>query len=366
MPDIHLLPTNATDFEIAMSQATDVYKTIEDAGISNMRGFKYGAIPADFQPFVAHEYGLGEISTYFNDYPTMIDAGIDWQRVRGTPAALVLALAWIGYTATVLEHKLPTRFLWNRYQQKMGLVPAAAVEDPLLYDAEYLSEISDPARSVFWRGFEGYDVRILQWGDGSWGDSMWGDDSGVRMPDGTVKWSHGQDYDLSVKMSVLTAADLSLDVENGDVIGWDSIPWNAPGVTWNGVTDAKALKVFLLSKLTVYLGFFDALDNPIGYRRFTGMRDVSGDYPELDTEIRVEISFRTAFGDGDGKTVASVALFSFYNQSDQDTYGKLWVTPEEVSFDPDFIGIDTGLEMTPLALTFRKTVREHITITLEV
>lgn len=361
----NLLPPESTQIEKDVVEAACRHDAIA-VELEKARTAKFVNRPSSYLPWLVIEYGLGEISKYFADQNDTIDTGIPWQRKKGTPWAIFESLSWVGYGSLVLHDDYSSRVLWNRYQMQMGLVPAANVEDPLLYDAEFLAGISDARRSVFWRGFEGYDVRALEWGKGVWGGTIWGDDSGVRMPDGSVKWSHGEDYVLSVKLSDQTIEELSMDVENGDVIGWDDIPWNTPGVSWSGIADAKAYKKFLLSRLTVYLGFFDESDNPIGYRRFVGSRDVSGDYPASDPEVRVEYSFRTDFGDGDGKTVKNVSLFVFYEPADQASYGKLWVAPEEVSFEPDLSGAEIDIEMTPLSLTFRKTVREHVLITVEI
>ena len=169
------------------------------------------------------------------------------------------------------------RRMWHRYQVAMGEVPSGADEDPRLYDAEYLAGLSDPARAIFWRGFAGYDIRALDYGNSPWGGAIWGNDSGVRMPDGETLWSHGESYEVAVSLTAAQRAELSADVTTGSSIGWDPIPWSTPGVSWYGVTDPKAYKAFLLARLPTYLGFFDAGGAPIGYRRVFGAVDVTGE-----------------------------------------------------------------------------------------
>ncbi|TIT41769.1 MAG: hypothetical protein E5W76_12900, partial [Mesorhizobium sp.] len=267
---LHLLPKNASPFERALSNSLD---RTPDFGaiIDGIAGLKYGVIPAAFSPWVVAEYGLGPISEFFESDAEVIAAGIPWQRVRGTPFAATTALSWIGYLGPAIEDQNDRRRKWNRYQIGMGLVPEA--EMPVLRDAEYLVGISDPARSAFIRGWHGYNVRTLEWGEQVWGASIWGDDSGTRLDGGTVKWSHGEDITGSIVADAADRAALGVNVTVGTVLSWADSPWNAPGVSWNGVTDAAAFKSFLLSRLSVLVGFFDAGGEAIGYRRPVAFRD---------------------------------------------------------------------------------------------
>lgn len=366
MPPIHLLPPNATPFEQSFSEAADLYDRINAAGIAGMRGFKYSATPAEFYPFLVFEYGLGPISSYFADYASLIAAGVGWQRLRGTPSALALAMGWIGYDATSLEDSKPTRRLWTRYQQKMGRVPTAAEEDPLLYDAEYLSGLSDPARSVFFRGFEGYDVRPIEWSQRRWGSCLWGDSSGVRMPNGDTKWSHGENYEASVTLTAAQKQELGLDVTVGTQIGWWPITPATPGVTASTVTDPSAYKSHILTGTPAYLGFYDAADQPIGYRRCFGVKDVTADQPPTGETVYVRFKARTDFGEGFGSTCAKIALMLRARPTDPKKPGLLWLGPGELTFDDDFNAANLQTEFVALAISFRQTVREHVTITVEV
>lgn len=366
MAAVDLLPPNATGAERAFSKAGDLFDRMDQAGIAGMRGFKFTGTPAAFYPFLVYEYGLGSVSAYHASHADLIAEGIDWQRSRGTPAAILRALGWIGYGVPALVDLYPSRRFWTRYMIDMGELPPAGEEDPVLYDAEYLAGLSDPARSRFVRGFSGYDVRALQWGDGAWGDTIWGDDSGVRMPDGDVKWSHGRDHSGSVALTAAQKTELLLDIQDGDILTWTDLPWNAPGVTWNGVTDAALLKAWLVERMPAYIGFYDAADEPIGYRRAISLKDVTDQNPPVAGTSYLEATCRTGFGEGFGSVAAAVRVLFHARPADASKPGRLWLEPGEIETDPQFNEADARTDAVAMPIEFARTVREHITITVEV
>ncbi|MER9625050.1 MULTISPECIES: phage tail protein [unclassified Mesorhizobium] len=361
---IHLLPGNATSFERALSESTDYLEQM-GAAADSIRGFKFATpLNPSVAPWLVAEYGLGPISAYFGGIDALIDAGIDWQRLRGTPLAISQGLGWIGYDAIALEDQNNRRLKWNRYQLGMGKVPLA--ELPVLRDAEYLAGLSDPARSVLFRGWHGYDFRTLEWSQGRWGNAIWGDDSGVRIDGGTVKWSHGEDLAGSVVAGPSERVALDVDVHRGDPIGWDDVPWTAPGLSWNGVTDVAAFKRFLMLRLPVYVGFYDEGGDAIGYRRPIAVRDVTSDHPGSGEAIFIEVECRTGFGDGEGRAAASCALVFRARPADPNKPGKLWLQPDEIEFEDGFGQADMTIGSLPVDFLFRRTVRQHVTFTLEI
>ncbi|TIV59970.1 phage tail protein [Mesorhizobium sp.] len=363
MTALHLLPNNASPFERALSMSLD---RTPDFGaiIDSIAGLKYGIIPAAFSPWVVAEYGLGPISEYFESDADIIAAGIPWQRVRGTPAAVLAALSWLGYTSPSIEDQNERRRKWNRYQVAMGLVPEA--ELPVLRDAEYLVGISDPARSAFIRGWHGYNVRALEWSEQKWGESLWGDDSGIRLDGGTVKWSHGEDLTASIVATSEEREALGVNVTVGDVLQWGAFPWTAPGISWNGVTDAGAFKSFLLSGLPVYVAFYDAAGQVIGYRRPVAVRDVTANHDSAPGQVFFQVEARTDFGDSEGEQCAFVGLVFRAHNADAAKPGKLWLEPEEIAFEPGFDPAGMKIGAVPVDFTFRRTVRQHVTIELEI
>ncbi|MES0108399.1 phage tail protein [Mesorhizobium sp. M0013] len=363
MSALHLLPHNATPFERALSEVLD--RTPEFGPyIDSIAGLKYGEIPATFSPWVVEEYGLGPISEFFEDDAAIIEAGIPWQRVRGTPLAITKALAWLGYMAPAIEDQNDRRRKWNRYQIAMGLVPEA--ELPVLRDAEYIVGISDPARSAFIRGWYGYNVRALEWSEQTWGGSIWGDDSGIRLDGGTVKWSHGEDLTQPIAADTADRIALGVNVTAGGSLPWGDFPWNAPGVSWNGITDVGAFKGFLMARLPAYIGFYDPNGEPIGYRRPVAIRNVTAGHAPVPDHVFFEYEARTDFGDGEGAQCASVALVFRARNADAAKPGKLWLEPEEIEFEDGFEADDMTLGPVAVDFAFRRTVRQHVTLTLEI
>lgn len=361
----HLLPPNATPLEIAVSETIDRTPEIGPY-VEAARGvlFARPTLNVTFASWVLDQFGLGGISAYFDTVEDTIDAGIPWSRIRGTCAAIETALAWVEYDDISIEHQFPHRRKWNRYTVEMGAVPAT--ELPRLMDAEYLGKLSDAARSVFFRGFEGYDHRALTWSASRYGDSLWGDDSGVRLNSGTVKWSHGEDDSGAIVAGETERQALGIDVTEGQMLTWGSLPWNAPGITWQGIQDVAAFKSFLLRRLPVRIGFFDAAGDPIGYRLPYAVRDVTDTHAPGGDSIVVEYECRTDFGDGEGSAAARCSLVFRANNTDTTKPGKLWLEPGELAFEDGHSAEDMVIGAVDLDFVFRRTVRQHVTLTLEI
>ncbi len=355
-----VLPGNRTALEDALAIAVNPALQVSPA-IDTISGLKYQRpLAQSVAPWLVHEYGLGPISQYFDTIEALIDQGRPWQRLRGTPAAILTALGWIGYDAASIEDQLKRRRRWHLYQIGMGKLPGAA-EVATLMDAEYLSGVSDPARSEFFRGWHGYDVRGLTWGNGRFGRSIWGDASGVRLPGGKVKWSHGRTHALAASASVADWSVFGLDpaLETGDATWSDTLSWSTPGLGWGGIADAKALKTWLLLQRPAHLGFLDANGDAIGYARIIREpKDVSG----VAADIKIAFEVQTRFGDGAGATAASVALFLNLPVGVGVKPYSAWLQPDQVLVGPTPI----RLGEVPWANTFQKTVRERITLTLTI
>lgn len=361
MATVNILPPCATELERAVAAASDVYDRLDAAGVADVRGFKLGDPPSAFHAFLLYEYGLAPIAQYHASFADTVSEGISWQRLRGTPAALAQALGWLDYDALSLEDREPLRRLWVRYQVGMGKLFPVGEEIDTLMGAEHLAGLSDPARSVFVRGWHGYDVRALRFSISRWGDSIVGDDSGVRLPDGTVKWSHGRDHTGAVTMTEAQRIALEVDVANGDVLSWGAFPWSAPGVSWNGVTDAAAFKAWLLGNVGAYVGFFEAGDDAIGYRRAMPVRDVTDQHGEPAGTAVVEVECLTGFGDGSGATAATARVCFGAAPIDPAKPGRLWCAPDQITAPAN-----QQTDPVSLPIAFAATVRERVTITVTV
>ncbi len=151
--DPHLLPDNAQPLEIALSLATAPSVDVDEA-VVGLRGIKLRNPPPSFLPYLIYEYGLGELTPYLPNLYELIGEGIDWQRIRGTPASVDLALSWIGYSAEIEEPSI-RRWRWNLFQLALDRVRDNEID---LSRIEGVAQLSVPVRSYFWRGFFGYDV----------------------------------------------------------------------------------------------------------------------------------------------------------------------------------------------------------------
>jgi hypothetical protein len=359
---LHLLPGNASALERAVSETLDYLPALGPI-VATIHGFKFeDPLNASVAPWLVAEYGLGDISRFFESVESLIASGIPWQRTRGTPAAVETSLEWIGYDSAFVTDQFRHRRKWNRYQIDMGAVPPEDTEVAVLLDAEFLAGLSDAARSVFFRGFFGYDVRALEWsGSRGWSNALWGDDSGVRVAGGTVKWSHGRNHEVEIfgGRALLDGVGVILDS-----LSWGNFPWVAPGLTWSSVSDPVEFYGFMISRLPCYVGFFDESGEPIGWRRPIAVRRL--DPLETGLTVRFQIECRTDFGDGDNREVDSVAVAFRAGNADPARPGKLWLEPAELAIEEGYSEVAVLTELGPAQFRFTHTIRENVTITMTI
>lgn len=358
----HLLPDNRAAFETALSEARDFLPALLPE-VERVRGFKATTpAPAWLKPALVFEYGLGEIEAYFGSFADLLDEGITWRRILGTPASVEQALGWLGFAGVQLADQRPRRRMWHRYQVDLGEVPP--IELPVLRDAEYLSGISSPARSVLVRGFHDYDYGALEWSEKRWGQSLWGDDSGVRVGGGSVKWSFGEALTGAIVAGDPQRVALGLDIEEGDDPGWIDVPWDAPGLSWEGIESVPLFKSFLIRRLPIHIGFFDG-DDLIGIRRPISVLDVTDDHDVADPDnIVIEVEARTGFSDAEGRDCDSCSLVFMAGAAGRP--GALWIDADDVVFADGVDAEDMTVGSVAADFTFRRTVREHATLTLEI
>ncbi|MBP1852116.1 phage tail protein [Rhizobium halophytocola] len=357
-----LLPQNATELERALEAAVAPEELLGPALLA-IHGLKYARpLNASVAPWLVQEYGLGVVADYFDSVEVLIDQARAWQRIRGTPDAIGKSLAWIGYDLDAVEDQVLGRRRWHLYQLGMGQLPGDN-EARRLEDAEYLSDLSDPARSQFFRGYYGYDVRALSWGNSRFGGSLWGDSSGVRMNGGSVKWSHGREHTLELVGSVDDWSYFGWTDELADMAAasgtWsETLAWNTPMLYWSGTAFEATVKTWLLMQRQAYVAFYDAAGSPIGFARVI-RAPLEGMAPEGIVAPSVAYQVRTGFGDGAGATAASIGVVYDLRLRDGVKPFKAWLTPDDVVTGP---GVDAG--PNPWAHTFQQTVRETLTLTL--
>jgi P2-related tail formation protein len=195
-----LLPPNATQFERDTSRAISSLPKLQ-GGPPLIRTAKRLNIPPSVLPWLVYEYGLGEVSRYFDDLNQLLVEGVAWQRIRGTPASILQSLSWLGLGGLVDESEAGS-FRWSEYQ--IGL--PEAVSDDTTRDVIYLAGLSTPVRSRLNRVFAVYDERRFVLDDSALsGGSMLSDHSGTRPAwAGGVQISYGRIHgdDVVAELSV--------------------------------------------------------------------------------------------------------------------------------------------------------------------
>lgn len=334
------------------------------------------------------EYGLSGIRQFFNSDELAIDAGVLWLRKRGTPIAVKTALGWIDYSAIAIEDIKLRRRMWTRYQINMGAVPGQ-LEVAQLKNCEYLAGVSSPARSVFYRGFHGYDVRAAETSYKKTSGSIIGDSSGIRVG-GKTKWSHGRPHTLAAILTNDERVALGISLSSQQVVDyttsgitwnahevtwaslgvtwqtsnglaqqldgqaidwliagvpWDAggITWDAPGITWTGFEDSAVLQIWLLTKRRLWV-------------RFSGPTGVVGCArviiePAGRGVLRVKC--KTPFTVASGIAVTSISLLVDPVLTAPAKPGVLWLTPL------DYSGGVSAAE-TAISFTFAHSIRELI------
>jgi len=184
MERIDLLPPNASPLERALSLATDPLWRLGVA-TDRVKGFKSHPDEA-LLPWLVWEFGLGELLPYLKDPRRALLEGILWQRLRGTPAALSIALSWVGVTATVEQEPPGVHFA------EFQLDPGRIVADDEIAHFVALARLSAPARSHLSRIYHGWDLRRFVLDASRLGEALLSDHSGVFWRDGVTKLSFGR------------------------------------------------------------------------------------------------------------------------------------------------------------------------------
>lgn len=179
-----LLPPNSTPLE---QRLADALSTTFDLGEQHLRGLKLKSPPSNWLQALIFEYGLGELTPYLPS-EKILQEGISFLRIRGTAAAVKMALSWKNITADVIES--PPSF--ESHQEL-----AATTYKPYLHFAEYdlelavyptlqqicqivpLATLGQPIRSRLWRLRYGYNRDVFRLDNSRLDDGLLSDDSGV-------------------------------------------------------------------------------------------------------------------------------------------------------------------------------------------
>ncbi|WP_265030437.1 phage tail protein [Wolbachia endosymbiont (group B) of Athalia cordata] len=171
-----LLPPNATKQEKVLVEAID-YKV----NPSCIREFKF-SLKDEILPWIIEEYGLEEILRWVKDRRKAVIEGVKFQRLRGTPASLKIALKWANIEDITIIEEPPGKHF---FELQIGIKD---VPNDFFVDAVVeLAKLSLPARSRLMRIFNDHynvDRFIL---DESFFGSLLSDYSGIKIEkDGPV------------------------------------------------------------------------------------------------------------------------------------------------------------------------------------
>ncbi|MGV8955977.1 MAG: phage tail protein [Cypionkella sp.] len=366
-----LLPIESTtEWEAATADSLAPIPNV-DSSIGLIRGTKLLAPPPSFLPYLIYEYGLGELTPYVPNLYDLIAEGIDWQRVRGTPSAMALALGWLGYTA-VIEEEATTRRFWNLFQLRLDRVRDTELD---LERIAGVAGLSVPIRSKFWRGFSGLDIRPLTYSESSYSNAHYGEYSGVRLHANGPLWSFGRkyEYDVVANEADLTALGAWLPpIEGEDDLDWGDFTWEETESSWES-SAARARSEAMASGVigrSAWFVFFNAANQPIGYRRARASHFVvpvtdgpyavgGGDFaPQATVATQIYLEAQTGFGDGSGTLAASFGLVFDASPLDPARPGQQWLTPDEI------IGGTAPVAVHPIDIAFGETVRERVKVLL--
>lgn len=186
-----LLPPNATQLERDISRAVSSLQRVGPP-VPIIRTAKRTNIPDSVVPWLIYEYGLGEILPYLgNNQRLALRDGILWQRIRGTPESVRVALSWIGIEGLIEEPEGGT----DRWAEYMLGLAAATEGDEIIDRIAAVARISSPVRSRLQRIYAVHDFRRAVWDDFSWDDgSIYDDHSGVRPRPDWPQISYGRRY----------------------------------------------------------------------------------------------------------------------------------------------------------------------------
>lgn len=203
MSRFDLLPPNATTLERDFSRSTSSLQRV-GSPVPIIRTAKRVNIPDSVLPWLIYEYGLGEILQYLGDNQRRaIAEGVLWQRIRGTPEAVRIALGWIGVEGLIDESEGGSA-RWAEYQ--LGL-SAGTTGEQIIDDIVGVTRISSPVRSRLQRIYAVYDFRRFVLDDTLLSDGgMLSDHSGVRPQPDWPQISYGQIHSALVEEDATVAS----------------------------------------------------------------------------------------------------------------------------------------------------------------
>ncbi|MDR1235550.1 MAG: phage tail protein, partial [Holosporaceae bacterium] len=177
------------------------------------------------------EYSLAQVN--IDDFVERVLKGLEFHRLRGTPAALRNALSWYGFDNIIIEEEPPGEH-FAEFQIGIEEIPNGFVPDPIINVAAYAA----PLRSRLSRMYNKlYDERCLFLDNSRLDEGVLSDDSGIRLTEDGPKLSFGRVNNRAIEMSltVVSAAALrnhfaaakNFDTWRLDFATFDDLPSDA-------------------------------------------------------------------------------------------------------------------------------------------
>lgn len=186
-----LLPPNATRFQRDLELVNGITAGTLEA-VENIKTIKSDP-PIQVLYWLIWEYGLGELLPYISDLKLLINEGLNWQRLKGTPDSLKLALGWIGIDDMEIEEEVPGLYYYQ-FQLNLGNIPSRWEVDNIIN----LSKLTAPVRSRLSRLYnEEYDRRRLVLSNGEFGQLL-SDYSGYHYKDIVLSFGNSRGYSLEI------------------------------------------------------------------------------------------------------------------------------------------------------------------------
>jgi hypothetical protein len=176
-----LLPYNSTKFE------RDVEAAIKYAAdVSLLFGFRFKNADLQLRLALDWEYSLAQVN--IEDFAERVLKGLEFHRLRGTPAALRNALSWYGFDDIIIEEEPPGEH-FAEFQLGISEIPNGFMLDPIITIAAFAA----PLRSRLSRMYNNlYDERCLFFDDSRLDEGVLSDDSGIRLTENGPKLSFGR------------------------------------------------------------------------------------------------------------------------------------------------------------------------------
>ncbi|WP_144755704.1 phage tail protein [Bartonella saheliensis] len=362
-----LLPTNATEFERRLADVCDFHQDV-DGSVLGISRSKLITRPPRFLPWLIEEYGLGELTPYVPNLYDLLDQGLQWQRIRGSVAAIDMGLRWLGLSAQFIP-AWTERAWWNSFQLEFDHLP----ERGNLESIEAIVDLSKSLRSDFRRSVIGYDVEAIQANMSRLDDSMLDFESGIRVTTGDTLFSFGRTTEINHVLTKEEGTLIGNWIDDFDEeLSWEHIdyPWELANFPWCSVKkhERDILMAEWFQNRSLYLALRDPDNALIGYRRCYAVAPVEpaleGVYSHCGNRFKPSktgtllfLAARTDFRDVEDKQAAFVSLLVHGTVAEQTPPGKLWCDAGELK---------GGVEIlkTPVDIPLRADVREQFKILL--